>query len=162
MRFHSASLSVVIIGTGSPSTSRSGQPNSSSAAWLQSSTFDSRSTTTSGAGVASRRRRSQRAPRRYVVALASARSRAARACTRSQIAAAASATANSTVACSGFQVIVNERLRRVTNARRLEVLGDERPVGETVEERLYVFRPLVSIVEVVGVLPHVAREERCR
>src|SRR5579862_207829 len=41
-----------------------------------------------------------------------------------------------------------------------ELLGDEVPVHQVVEERLEVVRAPVLVVEIVGVLPHVAAEQR--
>src|ERR1700679_282240 len=42
----------------------------------------------------------------------------------------------------------------------LEVLESEVPVRETREERLDVLGSRVSVVDVIGVLPHIHREER--
>src|SRR5215472_18285874 len=44
--------------------------------------------------------------------------------------------------------------------RLLVHLGDVIPVDQVLHERLEVIRPAVAIVDVVGVLPHVAAENR--
>src|SRR5262249_48100045 len=52
---------------------------------------------------------------------------------------------------------------RVTFSLRLCVeLGDVIPIDEMIDERLEVVGPPVAIVDVVGVLPHVAAEDRRR
>src|SRR5215472_7667357 len=43
---------------------------------------------------------------------------------------------------------------------RLVHLGHVVPVDQVVEERLQIIRPAIAIVDVVGMLPHVAAENR--